>query len=73
MLAYNKGKRMLPGGKPMKLNERGRAKYRPLTEYEENDVKNVLFEKIQEETNRIFETDDTAFFLISNAQQKHIV
>lgn len=62
MLAYNKGKRMLPGGKPMKLNERGRAKYRPLTEYEENDVKNVLFEKIQEETNRIFETDDTAFF-----------
>lgn len=38
----------------MKLNERGRGKYRPLKEYNSNEVKNLLFEKIEEEQNEIY-------------------
>ncbi len=33
----------------MKIEERGRAKYRPLKDYDIEQVKNLLIEKIQEE------------------------
>jgi len=39
----------------LKLNERGRAKYRPLTEYDPEQVKKLLLDKIEEEERLIRE------------------
>ncbi|HHB1888849.1 TPA: DNA (cytosine-5-)-methyltransferase [Bacillus cereus] len=39
----------------MKLNERGRGKFKPAPDYSVDDVKNILFEKIAEETEAINE------------------
>ncbi|MDQ0481074.1 DNA cytosine methyltransferase [Guptibacillus hwajinpoensis] len=42
----------------MKINERGRGKFRPASDYTSEDVKNTLLEKIAEETSRIYEDED---------------
>ncbi|MFC0523648.1 DNA cytosine methyltransferase [Pontibacillus salicampi] len=42
----------------MKIEERGRGKYRPTSDYTSEDVKNILLEKIEEETSRIYEDED---------------
>ncbi|MGM0751770.1 MAG: DNA cytosine methyltransferase [Bacillota bacterium] len=41
----------------MKLEERGRAKYRPLKEYDTKEVKKLLLDKIREEEQHIEELD----------------
>jgi DNA (cytosine-5)-methyltransferase 1 len=46
----------------MKLEERGRAKFRPLKEYDINHVKHLLLEKIEEEV-RLIQSIDTDFEL----------
>lgn len=40
----------------MKIDERGRAKFRPTNDYSSNDVKQVLIEKIKEESSRIIQS-----------------
>ncbi|MGD7023039.1 DNA cytosine methyltransferase [Rossellomorea vietnamensis] len=42
----------------MKLNERGRGKFKPAPDYSIDDVKNILLEKIAEETSQIIENDE---------------
>ncbi|WP_347861538.1 DNA (cytosine-5-)-methyltransferase [Salimicrobium sp. PL1-032A] len=42
----------------MKINERGRGKFKPASDYTSKDVKNKLLEKIAEETSRIYEDQD---------------
>ncbi|WP_309091386.1 DNA cytosine methyltransferase [Domibacillus sp.] len=42
----------------MKLNERGRGKFKPAPDYSVDDVRNVLLEKITEETSSIIDDDD---------------
>ncbi|MDX5484356.1 DNA cytosine methyltransferase [Bacillus pumilus] len=41
----------------MKLNERGRGKFKPAPNYSIGEVKNILLERIAEESSRIFEDD----------------
>lgn len=59
----------------MKINERGRGKFRPLKSYENSDVKNILFEKIYEETNLIIENneEETFFNTIKRSTTSHSV
>ncbi|AJD92853.1 modification methylase [Jeotgalibacillus malaysiensis] len=42
----------------MKLAERGRGKFRPTSDYTIDDVRKVLFEKIEEETMNIIDDED---------------
>lgn len=43
----------------LKLNERGRGKFKPAPDYTPDDVKNILFEKILEENVLIIDQPDT--------------
>jgi DNA (cytosine-5)-methyltransferase 1 len=43
----------------IKLEERGRGKFKPAPDYEINDVQNILFEKIAEEMQVIIDKPDT--------------
>lgn len=42
----------------MKINERGRGKFKPAPNYTSDDVKNILLEKISEETSKIYKDED---------------
>src|SRR5699024_8625455 len=42
-----------------KIQERGRGKFKPAPDYTLEDVKNILYEKIQAETNLIIDQPDT--------------
>ncbi|WP_102273415.1 DNA cytosine methyltransferase [Cytobacillus massiliigabonensis] len=55
----------------MKLNERGRGKYKPASDYSVDDVKNILFEKIAEEASRIYEDDSDIELLGKIRYQKN--
>src|SRR5699024_1489752 len=43
----------------IKLQERGRGKFKPAPDYSLEDVKEILYKKIQEETNQIINQPDS--------------
>lgn len=61
--------------KTMKINKRGRGKFKPLSNYENSDIKNILFEKIYEETNLIIENNEEESFFntIKRSTDSHSV
>ncbi len=46
----------------VKLEERGRGKFKPAPDYDIKDVQNILFEKIAEEMELIIDQPDTYQF-----------
>lgn len=55
----------------MKVDERGRAKFRPTNDYSSEDVKQVLMEKIKEESGRIIQSSKDEEILNSIKREKH--
>lgn len=55
----------------MKIDERGRAKFRPSSDYSSNDVKQILMEKIKEESSRIIQSSKDEDIINSIKRQKN--
>ncbi|WP_214800078.1 DNA cytosine methyltransferase [Exiguobacterium sp. s50] len=55
----------------MKIDERGRAKFRPANDYSSNDVKQVLMEKIKEESSRIIQSNKDEDIINSIEREKN--
>lgn len=55
----------------MKIDERGRAKFRPVNDYSSEDVKQVLIEKIKEESSRIIQSSKDEEILNSIEREKN--
>ncbi|EPE61000.1 modification methylase BspRI [Exiguobacterium sp. S17] len=55
----------------MKIDERGRAKFRPVNDYSSEDVKQVLMEKIKEESSRIIQSSKDEEVLNSIKRENH--
>lgn len=55
----------------MKIDERGRAKFRPANDYSSNDVKQVLMEKIKKESSRIIQSNKDEDIINSIEREKN--